>query len=252
MSEATSVACDFRIDSVIERLQRVRRERRAGRGDVDDELGRARGGRAFGCAEALNNSIIRHALLGEEAAREIDILCRNPHPLAAARAIGRCDILEIRHGAHVDPGARRGDHHIGVTEAEGAQEFELGLDVRDLLAHQILAGDAEMGRARGELGDDLGAGDIGDLDPGKADQRPAIVARAASLHEFETGAGEKGGSGLLQPALGGNGQNERRFGRGRGVEGHQSVPLAGSRSIAIAAPTAGMSALAPRRFASPS
>ena len=252
MSEATSVACDFRIipsssgfsafaasvAPVVVMSTMSSAEPAAGAPSVAPRLS--------------TTAIIRHALLGEEAAREVHILRRNPHPLSPARAIGRRDILEIGHGAHVDPGARRGDDDIGVSESEGAQEFDFGVDIGDLFAHQILARDAEMGCAGGELADDLGAGDVGDLDPWKADQRPAIVACAAPLREFETGPGKKGARRLLQAALGGHGQNERRFAGSRGVEGHQSAPVAGSRSIAIAAPTAGMSALAPRRFASPS
>ena len=47
VSEAIRVACERRIVAVVEGFQRIRRERRAGGGDVDDELGRARGGRAL-------------------------------------------------------------------------------------------------------------------------------------------------------------------------------------------------------------
>ena len=44
--------------AVVESFQRIGRERRAGRGDVDDELGRARRRRALGRAEALDDAII--------------------------------------------------------------------------------------------------------------------------------------------------------------------------------------------------
>ena len=54
-------------DAVVEDLQRVGGERRAGGGDVDDELGRAGGRRAFGRAEALDDAVIGDAVLGEEA-----------------------------------------------------------------------------------------------------------------------------------------------------------------------------------------
>ena len=39
VSEATSVACERRIDPVFEGFQRIGGERRPGGGDVDDELG---------------------------------------------------------------------------------------------------------------------------------------------------------------------------------------------------------------------
>ena len=72
-----------------------------------------------------------------------------------------------------------------------------------LLAHEILAGDAEMGAAGGELRDDLGGRQEQHLDVGHAGERAAIVARAARLREDEPGAGEEGGGVLLQPALDG-------------------------------------------------
>ena len=43
------------------------RERRAGRRDVDDEVGGAGGGRAFGRAEALDDPVVGDAVAGEEA-----------------------------------------------------------------------------------------------------------------------------------------------------------------------------------------
>ena len=239
-------------DPVLKRLQPIRRKRRAGRGDVDDELRGASGRRALGCAQALDDAIIGDALLGEKPAGEVHVFGCDPHPFAAPGAIGGGDVLEIGHGAHVDPGFRRGDHDIGMAEPKRAQELEPGADVRDLLAQQILAGDAEMGCAGGELADDLGARDIGDLDSGKTAEGAAIVARAAPLDEFEAGAGEKGGRAFLQPALRGDRQNEGRLGGSLGVERHQSLPPFGNRSIAMAAPTAGMSWAEPRRFASPS
>ena len=192
-------------------FQRIGRERRAGRGDVDDQLGRAGGRRALGRPEALDDAIVGDAVLGEKAPGEIDVFGRDPHPLAAPGAIGGGDVLEIGHGAHVDPGLRRGDDDIGAAEAERRQQLEPRIGVGDLLAHQILAGDAEMGGAGGELADDLGGRKKGDLDAGQTGDGAAIVARAAPLHEFETGAGEKGRGVFLQPALRGDRQNEGRL-----------------------------------------
>ena len=69
-----------------------------------------------------------------------------------------------------------------------------------------------MRRAGGELADDLGRGDIGDLDARQASDRAAIVARAASLHEFKPSPGEERRGSLLQSPLGGDRQHERTFG----------------------------------------
>ena len=191
-------------------------------------------------------------MLGEEAAGQVDVFCRNPHPVAAPGAIGRGDVVEIGHRAHVDPGLGRGNHDIGVAEAERTQERKPRLDVGNLLAHQVLAGDAEMDLARGELADDLGRRDIGDLDPGQAGDRAAIVAGAAALDKLKAGAGEERRRGLLQSPLGGDGEDERRLSAVAGPGAHQRFSPFASRSRVIAAPTAGMSSALPRRRASPS
>ena len=117
---------------------------------------------------------------------------------------------------------RRRDHDIGVPEAERAQKLEPQLGVRHFLAHQILAGDAEMRGPRGELADDLGRRDIGDLDPRQPGDGAAIVARASPLHEFEPGASEESVGRLLQSPLGGNREDERAL--GAVASGHQRSP----------------------------
>ena len=134
--------------AVVEDLQSVGGERRAGGGDVDHQLGRASAGRAFGGAEALDDPVIGDALLGKEAAGEVHVFGRNPHLAAAAGAkIGR-DLVEIGHGAHVDPGLRHRHDDVGVAEAKRRQHLDRLVRIRDLLADQVLAGDAEMGRPR--------------------------------------------------------------------------------------------------------
>ena len=120
----------------------------------------------------------------------------------------------------------------------------------DFLAQQILAGDAEMRGSGGKLADDLGRRDIGDFDARQPGDRAAIVARPPPLHEFEPGAGEESVGRLLQSPLGGDREDERAL---RAIaRGHQRSPPFMSRSRLIAAPTAGMSSLAPRRRARPS
>ena len=50
----------------------------------------------------------------------------------------------IGHGAHVDPGLRHRDDDIGKAEAEAFDQHDALVGVGDHLAHQILAGDAEV------------------------------------------------------------------------------------------------------------
>ncbi len=115
--------------------------------------------------------------------------------------------------------------------------------LRDHLAHQILAGDAEMCGALRELGGDLGGRQIGDLDAVEAGNGAAVIARAAGLDEFEPGPGEKVFRILLQPAFGRHGEDEWRI--------HDAPPAARS-SIDAAKPTAGIGAFAPSRVSKPS
>ena len=82
----------------------------------------------------------------------------------------RRHVFEISHVAHVDPRLRRGDDDIGVAEAELREQDDLAVGLR--LAHQILAGDAEMGGAGGEVLDDLGRRQEGDLDVFDPDRAP--------------------------------------------------------------------------------
>ena len=105
--------------------------------------------------------------------------------------------------------------------------------VGDHLAHQILAGDAEMHRALRQQVGDLGGREVGDLDAGKVGDGAAIVARAARLDQLEPGAREEGFGVFLQPALGRHGDDERRRSCARSRN-------AASRSIQTAKPTAGI------------
>ena len=124
-------------------------------------------------------------------------------------------------GELVDLGAQPGLAGLRLL----ADPLEPRLDVGNLLAHQVLAGDAEMGLAGGELADDLGRRDIGDLDSRQAGDRAAIVAGAAPLGELEAGAGEERRGSLLQSPLGGDGEDERRFRAVAGIGPHQRSPV---------------------------
>ena len=158
------------------------------------------------------------------------------------------DVVEVGHGADVDPGLRHRDHDIGAAEAEAVDQQHALVGVRDAFAHQVLAGDAEMHRAARELGGDLARREIGDLDIVEAGDGAAIVARAARFGQRKAGAGEERFGVFLQAALRGNGENERR--------GHDALPLlAGlrpARSTQIEKPTAGIGVAEPSCVISPS
>ena len=229
--------------AILDHLEAVRGERRAGRGDVDDQLGGAGGGRAFGRAGALDDAVIDDPVLGEEAARQIDVFGRDPHAAVVLEAERGRDIVEVGHAAHVDPGLRHGDDHIGEAEAERLDQHHAFIRLRDRLAHQILAGDPEMHRACRELLGDLLRREKRDFDAGQSGDRAAILARPARLRQREPGAGEEGLRILHQAALRRHGDDERA---------HRPLPRATSRSIHTASPTAGIGSAQPSRANSPS
>ena len=134
---------------------------------------------------------------------------------------------------------------LAKTEAEPRHHDDAPVGLRDHLAHQILAGDAEMHGALAELLGDLGRGQISHFDAVEARDGAAIVAGAARLDEIKAGAGKKALGVLLQPALRRHGEEERG-----GV--HAAPPHAVSSSIEAAKPTAGIGARAPSRDNSPS
>ena len=93
---------------------------------------------------------------------------------------------------------------------------------------------------------DLGGGEERDLDAVEALHHAAIAALVSGLAQGEAGALEESSGVVLEPALGGDGDGERR--------GHQRFPstAASSRSVWMAEPTAGTSLGAPTERSSPS
>src|SRR3984893_14146301 len=129
---------------------------------------------------------------------------------------------------------------MGVAKAERRQKFDFRFRIGDGFANEILAGDAEMHMAGGQLRDNVGGGKKRDLDILHAGQTSAIVAR--TVHEFEPGASEKSRGVFLQPSFGGNREHERFFAAAK-PNGAPRSALRGP--IQIAAPTAAMGFSAP-------
>src|SRR5262249_48200586 len=148
-------------------------------------------------------------------------------------------VVKVGHGAHVDPGLRHGDNNIGKAKSKPGDQDDAVLGLRDHLADQILAGNAEMHGALAELARDLRCRQISDLDLLEAVNRAALVARPAGLDESKPGGGKEGFGFLLHPPLGRDGKNERL------VPG--APPAAASSSTEAANPTAGIASRAPSR-----
>jgi hypothetical protein len=180
----------------------------------------------------------------EEVAREVHVFGGDPHLAVVAQPERGCDVVEVGHGTHIDPRLRHRDHHVGEAEAELGEEHHALVRVGHALAHQVLAGDAEMGRALRELRGDFRRRQIRDLGAVETRDRAAIVARAARLHELQPRGAEQLLGLLLQAALGGHGENERAA--------HAKPPMAESRSIHTAKPTAGIGVVLPSLVSMPS
>ena len=174
--------------AIVDHLERVGGKRRARGGDVDDELGSAGRGRRLGGARALHDPIVGDAVPGKEVARKIHVFGRHAHLALVLETERDGHIVEIGHAVHVDPRLRHGDRYIGVAEAEAFDEHHAPLRVGYFLAHQILAGDAEMHRALRQEIDNLSRREIRHLDAGEVCEGAAVVARTARLDELEPGA----------------------------------------------------------------
>ena len=88
--------------------------------------------------------------------------------------------------------------------------------VGDHLAHEILAGHAEVHGAGRKLAGDFRCRKVGDFDVVETGDRAAIVTRAARLDQSQPGAREERLGILLQPPFCRDGENER--------PGHRAPP----------------------------
>ena len=120
----TRQASDLRMMPSEEDLQVVGLQRRAGRGDVDDDVGRAGGRSAFGGAEAFDDAVELDAVLaGEELLGQPPVFGGDRQPPAMAGAEIGGDVAEVGHGIDIEPDFRNGNDDIGMAEAEAGAEF---------------------------------------------------------------------------------------------------------------------------------
>ena len=183
----------------------------------------------------------------EASGSELTTSRRDPHAAIVLGAEASGDVVEIGHGADVDPGLRHRDHDIGGAETEAVDHEHALLGVGNAFAHEVFAGDAEMHRAAREIRRDFARREIGDLDIVEAGNGAAVVARAAGFRQHQAGAGEEGLGIFLQPPLGGDGENER--------DAHALppfLPALTSASTQIEKPTAGIGSREPSCVISPS
>src|SRR5436190_1774512 len=118
------------------------------------------------------------------------------------------------------------------------------LRISDELAHEVDAGHPEMHGPLRESVHDLRGGEISNTDARNIRDAATIVAGSSRLDQIETGAREECLRILLQPPLGGDGNDE--------LLGHATPRTRASRSTQTAKPTAGIARALPSRVSRPS
>ena len=122
-SEATRLASDASITPSSSIFQRIRRERRAGRRDVDDDLGRAGSRRAFGRAEAFDDAVIGEAVAARRSGGSGSHIWWQPAvclPWRAAHGWRRRRRDRPWYARRSRPAARRRRHWHGRSRAGSA------------------------------------------------------------------------------------------------------------------------------------
>ena len=117
------------------------------------------------------------------------------------------DVVEVFHVATSIHASRHRDHDVAVAEAERQDELDLRLPVGDRLLDLVAPGDAEMHGAGADLARDLGRREVGDLDAGEArDAARDSCGRCPPARGRARPREERRGV-LLQPSLGGDGED---------------------------------------------
>ena len=124
------------------------------------------------------------------------------------------DVVEIGHGLDVEPDVGNGHHHVGMAEAEPRHDLGAAFPVRQRLAHQVLAGDAEVHRAGADLARDLRGGQEDDLDVAPSVDPRMILARIFRQADRQAGLGQNLQRLILEAAFRGQGEGD----------GHGRVP----------------------------
>jgi hypothetical protein len=218
---------------VLKYLQPVRPERGPGGGDVDDDLGRACRRRAFGGAKALDDPVSGKAMFRKEAARELQILGRDPQAVAMGGVELAGHLVEIGHRSDVQPALRHRNDHVGRPEPQPQDHVGHRVVRRDGLAQQVFAGHPKVDGAVLQCLRNLRRRQERNVDAVEPPDLALVAACRSGLDDLEARAREHRLRRLAQAALGWQGKGQV----GRTV--HASPPLPIRRLAWIARPTAG-------------
>ena len=132
---------------------------------------------------------------------------------------------------------------LGPAETEGGQQHDPLVHGLPRFTQQVLAGDTDVELAGQQTGGDIAGRGEADLDFGEAVEGRRIATHAASHAQGQTRVGQPGFDLLLQPALRGQGDDER-------FAGHDAPTQA--RPGRTMQPTAPVTSVSPSLAARPS
>ena len=128
-------------------LQAVRRQGRAGRGDVHHKLGRSGSRGPLGRAAGLHDPVVGNAVFGKEGAGLAHIFGGHAQASSSAGKIGCCDLIKVGHHVDIDPALRRGHDQIGPSKTKSPKQHDPVIEILAAFAQQILTGQAKVNLA---------------------------------------------------------------------------------------------------------
>ncbi len=195
-------------DPVGQDLQAVGGQGRPGGGDVDDQLGGARRRGPLGGARRFGDPVVGHPVPGEEGPGLDHVLGGHPHaPAGAGQHVVR-HLLQVGHGLDIEPASGDRHHEVGAAEPQGPQQLHPRRDIAAALTQQVLPGDPQMGLAGLQGLGDVPGREQAHLHPVHALQLGQVAAGSAGNGEFQSAVGQPRFDLLLEPALGGDRQDQ--------------------------------------------
>ena len=223
---------------VRQHFQMVGAQRRTGRRDVDDHIGRTGGGRALRRPEAFDDAVNLDAVhLGEELLGEPPVFGGDPEPATVTLAEVGGDIVQIGHRIDIQPDFRHRHHHVGAAEAETRHDLGARLPVGPALAQKILAGNAEVDIALAEFAGDFGGREEGHLDVVASGDAGAVFALVAWQADRQAGRCQHFQRLLAQPALRRNGERDAHRPASRSASMRSSQTEKPTPAIGFCAPS---------------
>ena len=182
-------------------------------------------------------------MAGKEASGLDQVLGGHPHAPTRAGQDLVGYLLQVGHGLHVQPALGDGHHQIGPAKPQGPQHQDTTINLAAPFPQQILPGDPQMHLTGVQSLGDIARRQQPHLGPRQTLEVGHVAPRAAGDDEPQAAVPEPGLHLLLEPALGGHGDDQGFA--------HDSPPCQARHGLTMH-PTARTPAAPPRRAGSPS